>query len=90
MQIADRKGSGKLRHINIGLLWVQEKTHREELVFAKVLGTENPADMMTENLVALKVAKFSSMLHQELRTGRSEEGLKVQKTGSAEGRGIIA
>ena len=22
--IADRKGSGKLRHINIGLLWIQE------------------------------------------------------------------
>jgi hypothetical protein len=90
LAIADRKGSGKLRHINIGLLWIQEKAHREQLVFAKVLGTENPSDMMTKNLDALKIAKFSAMLHQEFRTGRSKEGLNVQKKGGEEGRGIIA
>ena len=42
LAIADRKDCGKLRHISIVLLWIQEKTHREELVFANVLGTENP------------------------------------------------
>jgi hypothetical protein len=90
LAIADRKGSGKLRHINISLLWIQEKESKEELVFEKVLGTENPADMMTKNLDALKVAKFSKMLQQEFRPGRSKEGLKVQRHGVAEGKGVVA
>ena len=79
-----------MRHINIGLLWIQEKGHREELAFGKVLGTENPSDMMTKNLDAIKIAKFSSMLRQGFRRGTSKEGLKIQKTGSAEGKGVIA
>ena len=45
--IADRRGSGKLRHINIGLLWIQEKQHRQEMECKKVKGEENPADLMT-------------------------------------------
>jgi hypothetical protein len=90
LAIADRKGSGKLRHINISLLWIQEKESKEELSFEKVLGTENPADMMTKNLDALKIAKFSTMLQQEFRAGRSKEGLQVQRTGGTEGKGVIA
>ena len=79
-----------MRHINLGLLWIQEKGHREELAFGKVLGTENPAEMMTKNLDAIKIDKFSSMLRQDFRPGRSKEGLKVTKTGGTEGKGIVA
>jgi hypothetical protein len=90
LAIADRKGSGKLRHINISLFCIQEKESKKELNFEKVLGTENAADMMTKNLDALRIAKFSTMLQQDFRAGKSKEGFKVQKTGSAEGRGTIA
>ena len=55
-----------------------------------MLGTENPADMMTKNLEAVKIQKFSSMLQQEFREGRAKDGLKVQKKGDTEGRGVIA
>ena len=34
--IAKRRGAGKLRHINIGLLWIQDKTESEEVVIKKV------------------------------------------------------
>jgi hypothetical protein len=90
LAIADRKGSGKLRHINISLLWIQEKRVKEELLFEKVLGTENPADMMTKYLEAVKSQKFSSMLQQVFREGRAKDGLRVQRSGGAIGTGIIA
>jgi hypothetical protein len=55
-----------------------------------VLGTENPADMMTKYLEAVKSQKFSSMLQQVFRDGRAKDGLRVQRSGGAIGTGIIA
>ena len=59
-------------------------------MFEKVLGTENPADMMTKYLEAVKSQKFSSMLQQVFREGRAKDGLRVQKTGGIEGKGVVA
>ena len=46
--IAKRRGAGKLRHINIGLLWIQEKAEKAEVTIKKVKGICNPYDMMTK------------------------------------------
>ena len=54
LAIANRKGTGKLRHIHVSSLCFQEKQDHE-LEFRKVLGTENPADLMTKYLVRDKV-----------------------------------
>ena len=48
LAIADRKGSGKLRHINIRVLWIQEKERRGEVELRKLNGAVNPADLMTK------------------------------------------
>ena len=40
--VVNRKGNCKLRHVRNRQLWVQEKREKEELVFSKVKGTENP------------------------------------------------
>ena len=79
-----------MRDIHISLLWIQEKKSKEELTFEKVLGTENPADMMTKNLKAIKIHNRSSMLQQVFREGRAQDSLKVQKKGRAGGRDVIA
>ena len=50
LAIAKRKGAGKLRHINISCLWIQERLEEKQLELRKVLGTNNPADMMTKHL----------------------------------------
>ena len=44
--IAKRKGAGKLRHMNINTLWIQGAQDKEGVAFRKVLGTENPADLV--------------------------------------------
>ena len=51
LAIAKRKGAGKLRHIHVSALWIQDVQDREGTVFTKILGTENPADLMTNYLV---------------------------------------
>ena len=46
--ITSRKGIGKIRHLEVKFLWVQEKTRRRELQMKKVAGSENPADILTK------------------------------------------
>ena len=48
LAIAKRKGAGKMRHINVNSLWIQERQNEKDLELRKVLGTENPADLMTK------------------------------------------
>ena len=59
--ISKRRGAGKLRHINIGLLWIQDKTENEELTIKKVNGVSNPADMMTKGINKEKLDKYMPM-----------------------------
>ena len=47
LAIAKRRGAGKLRHIHISSLWIQETINIRDLEMRKVLGTENPADAAT-------------------------------------------
>ena len=76
--IAKRKGAGKLRHININTLWVQEVQDREGVTYQRVLGTENPADLMTKYLTRDVINAHMSRLGQEVREGRADKGLEMQ------------
>ena len=48
--IIHRKGLGKTRHIQTGLLWIQQIAAEQRLKFEKVLGKENLADLSTKRL----------------------------------------
>ena len=50
LAIAKRNGAGKLRHINVSALWIQDIQDREGAQYMKILCTENPADLMTKYL----------------------------------------
>ena len=78
--IANRKGAGHLRHININTLWVQEVQDRQGVTYQKVLGTENPADLMTKYLTRDVINGHMERLGQEVRGGRAENGLEMQGT----------
>ena len=75
--IAHRKGNGKLRHVRVGQLWIQEKVEDEELDISKVNGEDNPADMMTKYLPANTTQKHMDKINQEFRVGRAKESLKI-------------
>ncbi len=48
--IVHRQGVGKLRHIRVQYLWVQQKLQDGEMTVKKVPGQDNPADLMTKHL----------------------------------------
>ena len=96
--VAQRKGNGKLRHVRVGTLWIQEKVEDGDLDISKVRGEDNPADAMTKNVSQDKLQRFVAMLSQEFREGRAEQSLELkarreegeaerrQEAGKAEGR----
>ena len=75
--VVKRKGCGKLRHVRVGQLWVQEKEESGELAYKKVRGDENPADAGTKYLSEEKMRRFMSAAMQEPVDGRASSSLKI-------------
>ena len=46
--ICRRRGLGKVRHISVGDLWMQERVKNGDFEVLKSLGSENPADIFTK------------------------------------------
>merc|ERR1711873_189879 len=45
---ASRRGSGRIRHIEVKWLWLQSEVAKGRFRMKKVAGTENPADIVTK------------------------------------------
>ena len=67
-----------MRHINISSLWIQEKQDLHQLEMRKVLGTENPADLMTKYLTRSVIDTHLEFLSQRRESGRARSGLNIQ------------
>ncbi len=48
--IASRRGAGKVRHIDVHQLWVQDLVAKGEIIILKVPGSENLADVLTKHV----------------------------------------
>ena len=48
--IINRQGIGKTRHVHTKFLWVQQAMFQKRFTAGKVLGTENPSDVLTKYL----------------------------------------
>ena len=82
--VVNRKGCGKLRHVKVGQLWIQEKESTGELGYKKVKGELNPADAGTKYLSEAKMRYFMETVLQEPVAGRAEVSLKVAGEGNEE------
>ncbi len=70
--IANRRGLGKIRHIEVHQLWLQEKVNRGEIEVMKVKGEGNLADALTKPLDGPGVQKHLKLTGQEIKRGRHE------------------
>ena len=70
--IIQRRGIGKVRHLDTQYLWIQDARSSRALKFEKVRGSENPADILTKNVEAWRLDKYLAMLSLEPRGGRAE------------------
>ena len=69
--IARRRGLGKIRHLDVEDLWVQAKDRDKTIELVKVLGAENPADILTKYVDKGILTKMLSRLGMRVMTERS-------------------
>ena len=67
--ICRRRGLGKIRHLHVSDLWVQDRLKTGDFKLTKVLGTENPADCLTKH-----VTRDIMMRHMQTMGLKPESG----------------
>ena len=69
-----RRGPGRMRHIEIRQLWLQEECRQHSLSIDKVSTLENDADMFTKAVSAARLRELCSMLGlEELAEGNEQQ-----------------
>ena len=76
--IANRRGFGKVRHIEVCQLWLQDKVRRGEIRIVKVGTHENLADALTKALDGPGVKKHLDLTRQQVMSGRHRLTPKFQ------------
>ena len=69
--IASRTGLGKLRHLEVHLLWVQQHVRNGRFELLKVLGKNNAADIFTKHLGQEDLWRLCHSLNLARRDGRA-------------------
>ena len=85
MGVAQRLGIGKIRHIEVNQLWLQEKVYCGEVRLVKVRTEENLADALTKPVGAADIYKHVEGLGYELRGDRHPLAPGIDKEGEAGG-----
>ena len=75
--IIHRRGLGKTRHIDTGLLWIQQTAAERQVKFGKVLGKHNPADLYAKHLDVATIDRHTATLACEFTEGRAKEAPKL-------------
>ena len=70
--IVGRKGLGKLRHLEVQYLWLQDHVAKKNFVIHKVLGIKNPGDLMTKYLAGPDIEKNIARMYMVYMSGRSD------------------
>ena len=74
--VVARKGCGKLRHVRVGQLWIQQLAEDEEVTYRKILG-DNPADLFTKHLTRVRLDHLLDLISARDEIGRAKESLEV-------------
>ena len=77
--VAQRKGLGKIRHLDTQALWIQDAVRQRKIELQKVKGTQNPADLMTKCLGSSEIADMMNRFGLQSWTGRPELARQVAK-----------
>ena len=70
--VAGREGLGRIRHLDTQSLWLQQALRQRRLGLGKVLGTENPSDLMTKHVDAKLLGEHVRAMGCEFKDGRAE------------------
>ena len=77
--ICKRRGLGKIRHLSVADLWIQDKVKCKDLELTKILGSENPADLLTKYLDGTIQDQHLERLGLVVEDGRAASAPKLPK-----------
>ena len=69
--MARRKGMGRIRHLHVTDLWVQEKFNNQLAFLHKLLGAKNPADLVTKYTEKAILTMALGKIGMQILDGRS-------------------
>ena len=76
--ICRRTGIGKVRHLATSQLWIQEQLRHGDLSLFKVLGTDNPADLFTQNVPRDSADRYLQTMGASRELGRADTAPQLQ------------
>ena len=76
--ICRRSGIGRVRHLAVGQLWVQEGLRRGDFELYKVRGDQNPADVLTKSVPREVLDRHLRTLGLERAEGRAASAPHAQ------------
>ena len=77
--ITQRRGIGKIRHLETRLLWVQHYVYNQLLRVEKIATAENPADLFTKFLDEKRTIMLLKKMGFEYRSGRPKAAKQVMQ-----------
>ena len=80
--IANRRGLGKIRHLEVTQLWLQDKVTRGDIEVEKVKGEVNWADCLTKPLDGGGVMDHLTWTGQVVTEGRHNLAPKTEQVGT--------
>ena len=70
--IARRRGLGKVRHIELNEMWLQEQVARGRISISKVEGKKNFADSLTKHCTSERIQQTIQCTHHLILQGRHD------------------
>ena len=70
--IASRRGLGKVRHIELAYLWLQDQVARNKRSIRKIRGGDNFSDSLTKHSSPDRIAQTMRFTNQEFVNSRHE------------------
>ena len=83
--IVARLGLGKVRHLAVNDLWIQQRIRDGSIYCEKVWGKANPADALTKPLDGPALERQMAMIGMMLREGRATSAPRPRPTGADAG-----
>ena len=78
-----RQGLGKVRHLDVQELWIQQRIRNGDFSLHKVAGEDNPGDLFTKaSLTQQRIQCLLKHLGCELRSGRAASAPALKQGGS--------
>ena len=78
--MVQRQGTAKTRHIDVGMLWIQQNVKQGEVKVDKVASQLNPADIFIKGVPAEVVWKHMEYMGFESREGRADSAVELVRT----------